>query len=1055
MAIGTIYTLPESGWVRSDNDAVNLTYRGTWSQVGANSNFEGSYVYRTNTTGAYLKFKFYGTQFRLIGYRTTTLTNPSQGEVYVDGETNGATLNSNGTTSYRICIFESDVMDEGLHTVVVEQVSNYLYIDAIDLKGDGATSGYLVLDEGQQLLNPETGWQRIEDNNDMLGYVGYWLRNRDSNTSAYSGGYVAYTSGSQYEKNKFYVRWYGTKLRIISHANTSRSTAITAILDNNPARTISMHNWKALNEVMTYEVKDLPLGEHELMIQSTNTAYVTIDCIDIDDTGYLLPTLGSRHALTHPANVTIDNWIRYDDAQGYIVLDGASDWAGVVNNIYYNSNTKNTIKENAYFKFRFYGTQFRYLDAFSVTRSSNIRVDITPSSGSPITEYTYSCGGTWIYTDSPLYANHVGQTIVYRSPELPLGYHDVVITNLDQRRVYFQDNPYDITCVLDGIDVYAPSGETPKLVPIQYSGVYSPEPTWKRYEHTSCMELNYPYTLTSTSLASSGSYIRSTNSWLSKFTFVGTKLRIYGVTGSTYTTGSNWYVRVTKKSDGTYTDYLFDEYQLYTKYQSMVVDIQGLPRDTYDVSIIPSVIDSSTVTIDCIDIDDDGYLVPVIKFPLLNPQEDSPNWQRIDAIDSKIYYSGTSWTTVTQALAYNGSYKQSTGNNNMVNFKFYGSKLRILGVTGTTWIGWYDVYINDVLVGSFNGYEGTTYYQALLYENLNMPNGKTQYDVRLVSRNTTSSAKVSIDAIDIDADGYLVADDIVLDYPDTNWVRINDNDPSIKYIGTWSTQTGTSDYLNGNRNTAVAGNKVKFYFYGSKFRIVTAKSPNSPFNNTLSIDGGSPIQFSTNKNILLSKCLVYESPDLGENLHSVEITTGDLGYTSPYKFIFDAIDLYNSTTLGNAYIVPYENRNITILQNCFSRFDDRYSKFIYGYTSKWNLVGNSSAYDLYYMYTQSTDKFTFKFKGRFLRIGVIMNSQSTQVAKIFIDGIDMGIFNTYSATTLYKYSGTQIIGLSDTEHLVEIQSTDSKRLMIDFIDIDSTGEILDLVEARRNFCSIC
>ena len=78
---------------------------------------------------------------------------------------------------------------------------------------------------GDQLLQPETGWQRIEDTNISIKYDGEWTF---YGNASFSG------NSAHYNNTKDFVSFifYGSKLRIISEYFDNRDTDNLIIIDD-------------------------------------------------------------------------------------------------------------------------------------------------------------------------------------------------------------------------------------------------------------------------------------------------------------------------------------------------------------------------------------------------------------------------------------------------------------------------------------------------------------------------------------------------------------------------------------------------------------------------------------------------------------------------------------------------------------------------------------------------------------------------------------------------------------------------------------------------------
>lgn len=133
---------------------------------------------------------------------------------------------------------------------------------------------------GQQLTTPDTGWQRIDDTNSKIMYIGAWTY-VSSNVNYYSQTCHYYNTKSNDVELKF--RFKGTKLRIISFMNTGYDQPVTIKIDDN-SEIFSVYNASTVYQAFVYEKLNLNEGFHTVSIISK--AFL-LDAIDIDNTGYL------------------------------------------------------------------------------------------------------------------------------------------------------------------------------------------------------------------------------------------------------------------------------------------------------------------------------------------------------------------------------------------------------------------------------------------------------------------------------------------------------------------------------------------------------------------------------------------------------------------------------------------------------------------------------------------------------------------------------------------------------------------------------------------------
>ena len=134
--------------------------------------------------------------------------------------------------------------------------------------------------------------------------------------------------------------------------------------------------------------------------------------------------------------------------------------------------------------------------------------------------------------------------------------------------------------------------------------------------------------------------------------------------------------------------------------------------------------------------------------PLTAPEA---GWRRYDDNNGNISYS-TGWEVWSDSYRYGGSCHFTTQANASVNFKFYGTKLRLISGHGNDHpnTNVIQVKIDGAVVGSFSQYHTSDIVGFLLsFELLGLE--QKVHEVEIIS----TSFKGNIDAIDIDENGYL------------------------------------------------------------------------------------------------------------------------------------------------------------------------------------------------------------------------------------------------------------------------------------------------------------
>lgn len=135
--IGTQLISPETGWRRYLDTDSKLVYTGTWGTQSFGTPRVTEHF--SNTSGATLKFKFYGTKLRLlVRYRA----GQNNFTVTIDGVTTNSEAISGVQEDYTgIVIYENLWLPPGVHDVTITNLStgtnNYTMLEAIDIDSVG------------------------------------------------------------------------------------------------------------------------------------------------------------------------------------------------------------------------------------------------------------------------------------------------------------------------------------------------------------------------------------------------------------------------------------------------------------------------------------------------------------------------------------------------------------------------------------------------------------------------------------------------------------------------------------------------------------------------------------------------------------------------------------------------------------------------------------------------------------------------------------------------------------------------------------------------------
>ncbi|SCY72078.1 hypothetical protein SAMN05720606_10891 [Paenibacillus polysaccharolyticus] len=431
--------------------------------------------------------------------------------------------------------------------------------------------------------------------------------------------------------------------------------------------------------------------------------------------------------------------------------------------------------------------------------------------------------------------------------------------------------------------------------------IKEPEAGWRRYDDTH-PGLKYTGTWTTPSPTNAGYYggsIRVTsravdNNYVT-FSFLGTKLRII----------SDFYSD--RHSDNAITiDGVTETYSAFravgtsSLQQAIVYEKLGLNLGFHTVSIATGH-NRINFTLDAIDIDETGYLY---GYTLTAPEA---GWKRIDDSSPQVAVSGNIARNTTDSNFHNTSaifIQDATG---QINFKFYGTKFRLIGAKNTNRSTNIEVFINDVKGTSFSQ-NGTLLYKSMDYEKSGLPLGTYTVTIK-------GNGVYGLDAIDIDDYGYLVAQiGQQLVSPEPGWRRYDDSHSAIVYIGTnwiFQTQTGTSTLYNSTHHYSAQGkgdNEVRFKFYGTKFRLISSTGTNFADDMSVEIDGVTE-KFSTKIPSATDQRqrLTYERKNLSLGVHEVRLASGTNG---DWRLDVDAVDIDSDGRLFH----PDEVSNVADLE---------------------------------------------------------------------------------------------------------------------------------------------
>lgn len=878
---------PQPGWKRIDDTDSNIQYTGVWATSDADGRCYKNtihYKHATSNTPAdanpvSIKFNFTGTKLRIIGIGVYGYD--PDAKILIDGveETINFFRPSGLAAVYKSLIYEKLGLSNKLHTVEIK--GKYINLDAIDIDESGSIGGKSSVKIGDQLLQPEVGWKRVDDTDSLLKYQGTW--EKGSHSSWYNGTchYVADKDSTGAVEFDFY----GTQLRIITCFDVAsyRTDDISITIDGVTEKYSEIASAKVY-QGLAYEKLGLTKGKHRVKIQcgTKGTYRLNIDAIDIDADGYIeKPPITVGDFLATPE----DGWKRFTKENMYFDYTGGMDYQNQTPPIKYSFDK---------IQFRFFGTKFRLI------YSSNLGSNEDQLGHVLIDGVKYPVN---------MFPVSGPAKIACEVLNLDEGYH-VVTVNGGTHEGW---DPQFI-----GVDIDA-TGHIDRL-PVSIGDVSTyPNYGWQRYDDNATY-IQYDANW-SKNVAYNGAYGgKSTCAKKGKnasmvFKFKGTKLRL--IVGCA--TNQYYSDRIRVKIDDLPEEY-FDAIAPQDTNQVLKYEKLGLEDIEHDVTVTVITTQPGALEydfrMDAIDIDDTGTLVsrPGVGTVLTEPEK---GWKRIDDTDPLIRYIGNWKLTTGNDKHYNKTthYNLDKKLDTSFEFEFVGTKLRLLAYGDSG----YDA-TSKILI---DGKEETMVYnspsgnQVIRYEKIGLDRGK--HTVKVIGK------AMSLDSIDIDADGYLLArlgDQLV--EPEPGWVRFDDTHKNIEYNGFWKTsEADVSCYNNTHHWKSKEDNNdstisARFLFKGTKFRLISMTSPSYPEDIELKIDGQKEILKLSGEDMQY-QTLAYEKKNLEDMIHVIELSG---------KYIsIDAIDLEEGATLlklPDEKLKPYQIRSGLIFKDDFDTFDSRW-----------------------------------------------------------------------------------------------------------------------------------
>ncbi|MCT4564484.1 MAG: hypothetical protein N4A68_09290 [Maledivibacter sp.] len=139
-----------------------------------------------------------------------------------------------------------------------------------------------------QLLEPESGWKRIDDTDALILYTGTWTTWKES--TQYNDILHHIPVGAVQKDiydSKVNFKFYGSKLRIIASRWPEHTETLALKIDGEEVQTANIKG-ERLKQILVFSVENLNLNIHSVEIYSKTPGRWDFDAIDIDENGELL-----------------------------------------------------------------------------------------------------------------------------------------------------------------------------------------------------------------------------------------------------------------------------------------------------------------------------------------------------------------------------------------------------------------------------------------------------------------------------------------------------------------------------------------------------------------------------------------------------------------------------------------------------------------------------------------------------------------------------------------------------------------------------------------------
>lgn len=248
--------------------------------------------------------------------------------------------------------------------------------------------------------------------------------------------------------------------------------------------------------------------------------------------------------------------------------------------------------------------------------------------------------------------------------------------------------------------------------------------------------------------------------------------------------------------------------------------------------------------------------------------------------------------------------------------------------------------------------------------------------------------------------------------PAGTWTRVEENDPSVTYVGTgWASLNNTSSSGGAVKYSNVTGNYVEFSFIGTGIRwfswITSTRGIAKIYiDNTLiqTVDAYS----ATNA----YQKVLFEKIDLSNTSHTlkIEVTSDKNPKATNINQVVDAFEVYSLSQAPVTTRIEETNTAITYVG------------------TGWSSATNSLCSGGGVKYSSTVGSYAeFTFTGTAIK-WISWTTPTRGIANVYIDNVLIDTVDAYSATNIYQKVLFERTGLSNTAHKIKIEITAEKNL---------------------------